>query len=124
MPSKGCEMDQKSLEKYQKSLLKRKEEIIKKLNKDYDLNELIVAEIVQDIADRAESTYSKEFLYSLTDAEREQLTMIDEALNRIKEKTYGSCQRCGKKITKKRLDAIPWAKYCIECQQKLEEGSG
>jgi DnaK suppressor protein len=50
------------------------------------------------------------------------LTLIDEALLRIKDDEYGQCQNCEKPINPKRLAAIPWARYCLDCQQLLEQG--
>ena len=76
-----------------------------------------------DMADKAESSYTKEFLLSLSDTERKQLKMIDAALGRINECDYGICQMCNVNISKKRLDAVPWAPFCISCQQKAEEES-
>ncbi|NTV31633.1 hypothetical protein HGA91_06675 [candidate division WWE3 bacterium] len=49
--------------------------------------------------------------------------MVKEALERIEQKTFGICLNCHKKIEEKRLDAISYTKYCIECQTKLEEAS-
>ena len=81
------------------------------------------AGIAMDMADKAESSYTKEFLLSLSDTERKQLQMIDQALIRIQKGDYGICQTCGIKIGKKRLDAVPWASNCIACQEKAEEES-
>jgi len=122
MQNKEIKMDKKALEKYRRKLLKAREELMKKIIADYDSSKSSEREIAQDIGDQALDTYSKEFLYSLSDADRKQLLMINEALNRIEESNYGFCLRCGRKIATKRLDVIPWAKYCIECQEKLEEG--
>ncbi|MQY60854.1 hypothetical protein GH153_03335 [bacterium] len=47
----------------------------------------------------------------------------DDALKRIDKKELGICQRCGKDINKKRLDAVPWTSYCIDCQEIEEEES-
>ncbi len=115
-------MNKKEKEYYKKKLLERKNEIIDKLSEVYNESKAVEPEIAQDVGDKAETSYTKEFLLSLSDAERKQLRLIDEALERIDDCQYGICQRCDKKISKKRLEAIPWALYCIECQQK-EEGS-
>jgi len=110
-------------EKYKKRLLEKKEEIIAKLSEFYSESKEIESGIAQDIADKAESSYTKEFLLSLSDAERKRLFLIDEALKRIEKSEYGICQMCQKNISKKRLDAVPWAPHCIECQEKAEEES-
>src|SRR5258708_3052267 len=51
----------------------------------------------------------------------EQLRLIEEALERLASGEYGTCERCGEPIAPKRLAAIPWAKYCVRCQEKITE---
>lgn len=116
-------MKKKEKQHYKKKLLERKKEIIDKLSEVYNESKEAEPEIAQDVGDRAESSYTKEFLLSLSDAERKQLSLIDEALKRIEDCEYGTCQMCHRDISKKRLKAIPWAPYCINCQQKAEEES-
>ncbi len=116
-------MNKAEREKYKKKLLKRKEEIVVKLSEVYNESKEVESGIAQDIVDKAESSYTKEFLLSLSSAEREQLFLIDEALKRLEKDEYGICQMCQKTISKKRLDAVPWAPHCIECQEKAEEES-
>lgn len=117
-------MNKKEKERYKKKLLIRKQEIIKVLSEFYnESKEVEDPAIAMDMGDKAESSYTKEFLLSLSDTERIQLKLIDEALKRIENCTYGVCQKCDVKISKKRLDAIPWTSYCIECQEKAEEES-
>jgi DnaK suppressor protein len=76
---------------------------------------------IQDLADQASSAYTKEFLLSIGDAERRILKQVDEALKRIKEQTYGLCETCGEMISERRLEALPFAKLCIGCQEQEEE---
>lgn len=114
-------MNQKEKERYKKKLLEFKEELIEKLTEARDQSKFVEEHIAQDVGDRAESSYTKEFLLSLSDSERRQLFMIDDALKRLESDNYGQCQSCGKPIGKKRLDAVPWTQYCIICQQKAEE---
>lgn len=116
-------MNLKERERFKKKLLEKKEEIINKLSEVYNESKEVESGIAQDVVDKAESSYTKEFLFSLSDAEREQLFMIDEALKRIEESNYGICQSCEKNISKKRLNAVPWTPYCIECQEKEEKES-
>ena len=75
------------------------------------------------IADAATDNYERDFNISLVSNERKLLLSIDEALERIDNKTYGVCQGCTKLIVKSRLDAIPYAKYCKRCKEKVEDGS-
>ena len=77
---------------------------------------------IQDLADKAANAYSKELNFSLSDSDRETLVLIDEALERLGANEYGSCVNCGIEIGMKRLEAVPWAPYCIDCQELNERG--
>jgi DnaK suppressor protein len=76
----------------------------------------------QDIADRASSSYQKEFLFARSNNDRQFLQMVEHALSNIAEGTYGECEHCGSPINERRLEAVPWARHCISCQEKLERG--
>jgi len=117
-------MDKKLKKEYKKQLVEKKQEITKKLSEFFHESQTIVEiGITQDEGDKAESSYTKEFLLSLSDSERKKLQLIEEALQRIKESSYGKCQMCGKDIGMKRLNVVPWTSYCIHCQEKAEEES-
>jgi DnaK suppressor protein len=124
MPNKkGDRLTKKEKQAFRKSLLEQKEKIVRKLSQFYNESKEVETDIAQDVVDKAESSYTKEFLLSLSDAEREQLFLIDEALKRLATPEFGICQMCHRPIGKKRLAALPWAPYCIACQQKREEGT-
>jgi len=74
------------------------------------------------LADIGSDNYEQEFTMGLLESERVLLQEIDEALQRIEDGTYGICQGTGKPISKARLRARPWAKYCIEYARMLEKG--
>ncbi|HEU5182116.1 MAG TPA: TraR/DksA family transcriptional regulator [Candidatus Polarisedimenticolia bacterium] len=76
----------------------------------------------QDIADKASNAYTKEFLYSLSNTDRNVLQLVDDALERLKHGHFGVCMECGEKMLPKRLDAVPWARHCISCQEREEKG--
>jgi DnaK suppressor protein len=124
MPNKGGSvnkgMTRKEIDVYKKKLLARRNEIVIKLGTLGKDSRDVETDIAQDTADKAESSYTKEFLLSLSDAERDQLFQIDAALKRIEAKDFGACQMCQKEIGKKRLNALPWTPLCIECQEKSE----
>jgi DnaK suppressor protein len=124
MPNKGGSvsknMTRKELDVYKKKLQARRNEIVVKLSTLGKDSRDVETDIAQDTADKAESSYTKEFLLSLSDAERDQLFQIDAALKRIEAKDFGACQMCQKEIGKKRLNALPWTPLCIECQEKSE----
>jgi DnaK suppressor protein len=77
---------------------------------------------IQDVADMAVESYTKEFMFGKSSGDRVILQMINEALERIEDKTFGTCEHCGEPIQPKRLDAVPWALYCIRCQGLQEKG--
>jgi DnaK suppressor protein len=77
---------------------------------------------IQDLADKAASAYSKELNFSLSDGERNLLMQIDEALVRIEDGTYAVCTNCQTVIGEKRLQAVPWTPFCIDCQELQEKG--
>lgn len=115
-------MDKKTIKMYEKKLKEKKREILSTIQSSKSSGDESIAEMVQDIADKAASSYSRELLYGLSDAERKIFLLIEEALQRIKEGRYGICVYCNQKIQKKRLDAVPWARHCIECQEMQEKG--
>jgi len=75
-----------------------------------------------DEIDRANFDSDRDLALSLSDSERETLLQIEEALRRIDSGAFGSCTSCSKPIGEQRLDAIPWARYCIDCQELEEKG--
>lgn len=79
-------------------------------------------EDTQDAADQAVLSYQKEMLFRQGTHGAGQLTLIRGALGRIAEGTFGDCIQCGSVIGAKRLEALPWTPYCIECQEKIENG--
>ena len=74
------------------------------------------------IADAGSDNYEIENTLGLMNSERKLLREIDEALDRIENGTYAICEGNGKPIPKARLEAIPWAKYCVEYASMLEKG--
>lgn len=112
----------KKLERSREALLDHRREILELLQNDRKAGQEAGVQDVDDIVDRANSSYSREFLFSLTGGESEQLKLIEDALSRIDEGTYGSCLNCGRAIGEPRLKAVPWARYCVDCQEKAEQG--
>jgi DnaK suppressor protein len=118
MPRK---MNKKERDEFRSRLAAKKESITRKLTDTITESKEMESNVAQDLVDKAETSYTKEFLLSLSDGEREQLLLIDEALKRLEHGEFGVCQLCHKEIGGKRLVAIPWTPYCIDCQEKAEE---
>jgi len=74
------------------------------------------------MADIGTDNYEQEFALGLMDSERKLLREIDKALERIEKGTYGICESTGEPIPKSRLEAKPWARYCVEYASLLEQG--
>jgi len=115
-------MDKKKLEAFKKRLETRQQELRRTVNRNQVDGRSADEDTAQDIADRAASSYNKEFLFSQSNNDRQLLMMVDGALARIREGSFGECISCGKEINAKRLEAVPWTRHCIECQEKLEKG--
>jgi DnaK suppressor protein len=120
MPNKGGLLNKKDLGVVRGRLVARRHDLIHKLSRFRNESKEVESDVAQDLADKAESSYTKEFLLSLSDAERDELFQIDAAMKRIDAGGYGHCQMCQKEISKKRLAALPWTPLCIECEEKSE----
>lgn len=102
-----------------KNLLAERENVLTKLNG----NDLSIDDSeTPDPVDLAVRNYSKNVQLALSENESRQLELIDEALERLEDEEYGVCQNCEKEINPKRLAAIPWARYCLDCQELREQG--
>ncbi|MBK9216386.1 MAG: TraR/DksA family transcriptional regulator [Chloracidobacterium sp.] len=112
-------MSKQNLKEVKQKLIAERELLIQKLNG----NDLSIDDSeTPDPVDLAVRNYSKNVMLAVSENESRQLTLIDEAILRIADKEYGECQNCGKDIQPKRLAAIPWARYCLDCQSLLEQG--
>lgn len=115
-------MDKKKLEGFKKRLETRQQELRRMVSRTQQDGRSADEDTAQDIADKAASSYNKEFLFHQSNADRQLLQMVENALARIREGAFGECISCGKEINPKRLEAVPWTRHCIECQEKLEKG--
>lgn len=75
-----------------------------------------------DPADSGSASFERETAQSLSRHARHLLTEIDDALRRIDAGTFGTCENCGQAIALERLDAIPYARLCMECKRRDETG--
>ena len=115
-------MDKKKLDAFKRRLEERQQSLRKTVSRTEEDGRIADQDSAQDIADRAASSYTKEFLFSQSNNDRQLLAMVETALQRIREGVFGECVSCGNEINAKRLEAVPWTRYCIECQEKLERG--
>lgn len=115
-------MDKKTLDIFKKRLEDRQRELRQTVSRTTQDGREADTESAQDIADRAAQSYTKEFLFHQSNNERQLLQMVEGALTRIHEGNFGQCISCGNDINPKRLEAVPWTRHCIVCQEKLEKG--
>lgn len=115
-------MDKKRLEQFRKNLEERSKALRQSLTRVQEDGRVAAEDNAQDIADKALNSYTKEFLYTKGNNDRQLLNLVDKALNRLREGTFGECAHCGEEINSKRLEAVPWTLYCIQCQEKKERG--
>ncbi len=115
-------MEKKRLETFKKRLEERQQLLRRNVVRSEMDGRQTDEDAAQDIADRAASSYNKEFLFHQSNSERQLLQMVETALERIRQGSFGECISCGKEINPKRLEAVPWTRYCIECQEKIEQG--
>jgi len=116
-------MEKQKLEYYRKVLETRRLNLRESVARtEEDGRAAQMTDSAQDIVDRAASSYQKEFLFARSNNDRQFLQMVEHALSNISEGTYGECELCGHAINERRLEAVPWARHCIACQEKLERG--
>ena len=120
--STGYLMDKKRLDQFKKRLETRQHELRRLVSRNVQDGRAADEQAAQDIADKAANSYTKEFLFHQSHNDRQLLQLVEEALNRIREGSYGECVNCGNELNAKRLEAVPWTRYCINCQEKVEQG--
>jgi DnaK suppressor protein len=111
-----------SLRRYEEKLLQQRQLLEHATLTAVEQGRETAMDDTQDVADQAVLSYQKELLFSQGTNGHSQLALIRLALERIKEGNYGECVHCGTQIGVKRLEALPWTPYCIDCQEKVENG--
>jgi DnaK suppressor protein len=115
-------MDKKRVEYYRKKLLAKREELLRNIARTEEEGRAADDDPTVDLADKAANSYTKEFLFGQTNHDRFTLQLIEDALRRIRENQFGVCVNCQEEVQQKRLEAVPWARHCIGCQEKQEQG--
>lgn len=126
MKSKG--MSKKDAKKYQQSLQEIRKKLIGEIEHlEKDNLKRTTREASGDLsgyrlhmADVASDAYAQEFAIGLVSSEQNLLREVEKALNKVDSRDYGMCENCGKRISVKRLKAIPYAHLCIDCKEKEE----
>jgi DnaK suppressor protein len=122
MPARAKAVKTSPYQPFIDALQKKQGELLDSFERDKAAGNAQPDDGIQDLADKAASAYSKELNFSLSDGERNLLMLIEEAFNRVREGTYAKCTNCGNVIGEKRLAAVPWTPFCIDCQELQEKG--
>jgi DnaK suppressor protein len=72
-----------------------------------------------DSGDLSQQSHEEWLFLNRNNLEKSLLREVEEALSRVEEGSYGVCQECEEQISPKRLQALPWAKFCVRCQELL-----
>jgi DnaK suppressor protein len=115
-------MNRKQLDKYKTLLEEKRQRLLDRVMAARESEQEGPSEDAPDLGDRALSTVTRDLSYRLSASERDILRRVDDALDRIENGSYGECLACGKKVQTGRLDAVPWARHCIECQELQDQG--
>ena len=115
-------MKKDRIKQYEKKLSAKFQDVAKDFvtNQNYGLRDHDMG--AHDFLDLASDSYYTEFALLLSDTDRAVLRQIEEAMQKIKDGRFGVCNECKEEIGEKRLDAVPWARHCIRCQELEEKG--
>ena len=116
------DMEKRRVKVYRDRLLDRREGLVGQVMEAEQYSRERDSEATQDPADMAANAYTKELLVSMSANDRRLLELVDEALERIEAGEYGECVHCGEPVQEKRLEAVPWARHCLRCQDLQERG--
>ncbi len=115
-------MEKDKMEKFEQKLTAIRDRLVGGVEKARRDSKDEVKGGVPDISDEASRTYTRQVILNLGEKEREELKLVELALAKISEETYGICDACEEKIPKGRLEAVPYTRYCVACQNQKEEG--
>lgn len=104
-----------------KLLMGMREKLLADISENALPESLIASNEIGDLVDQAGDERDRELSLLLSGRDKEKLAAIDEALEKLEEGTYGTCEECGDKIGPGRLKVMPLARLCVNCQSKMEK---
>jgi DnaK suppressor protein len=114
-------MDESFIKRMKESLVALKNEIIENLMaNNADFRAIVEGMDPKDFADVASDDIDRKMIEAIGSQELKRMRQIDAALTRIQQERYGTCVKCNRRIPTERLNAIPYAVMCIECQKGEE----
>ena len=124
MPKKTAATNRKKfLAKMREQLVEMKTKLLSEIDSELRAEREANKDEGMDTYDLASEERDREINFILNDREREKLLAIDEALQRIKDKTYGICENCEGEIQLGRLKILPFTRLCVKCQEENEKES-
>jgi len=114
-------MSRERWETIRKKLLALRETRLQKIRRQNAEAAALLDEGVADTADRGLTDSLKDYLHLLGDTGREEVLEIDDALERLRNGSYGNCESCGKAIDPARLEVLPFTRQCLDCRKTAEE---
>jgi len=106
---------------FKKTLTEKQRQLVDEVGKSAMYGKDQEDDSIKDLGDQANTAYTREFFFELGNGDRRLLREVVAALAKIDDGSFGACERCGEPIADKRLDALPFARYCITCQRVIEE---
>ena len=117
---KTIRMNHSEIQRFEHILKVRLEQTIRSLDRLHDETRSIDSDSPSDSADQCVLSLSREALFHQSGERRVMVRRIEAALSRIKKNSFGICIGCGDSINSRRLEALPWTQYCLDCQEDLE----
>jgi len=114
-------MKKDQIKKYQQLLLDKKHELMTSVSEEEREGRDAVTIEAKDYGDMATEAYGQEMSFAISDAGRRALKEIEDALLRIRDGSFGNCEKCNKPIDEARLEAVPHARMCLSCQESTEK---
>src|SRR6266545_3726643 len=108
-------------ENYKKILQKKADEIRRSMSAQKVAQMMSRQDHVADEGDLSQQSHEEWIFLNRNSLEMKLLREVQDALRRVEQGSYGVCHECEEPISAKRLDAIPWAKYCITCQEAVAQ---
>lgn len=105
---------------FKRRLLEKQRQLVEEVGKTASYGKTEDDDSTKDLGDQANSAYNREFFFELGNGDRRLLREVKIALDKIAGGGFGACERCSEPIAEKRLEALPFARYCIDCQRVVE----
>ena len=114
-------MKKERLASFKKRLVEKQRQLVDEVGRSALYGKDQEDDSIKDLGDQANTAYTREFFFELGNGDRRLLRDVMSALQKIEDGSFGSCERCGEPIGEKRLEALPFARHCIDCQRVVEQ---